>query len=137
MIKFKTWYEGDPKKHIAFLEEELFNVQHSLIRLVMPEKTRQLLYGLACADPDQDILRTMDETAEKLIEVAPIEDGAELSHAQIRVFCPLCHAGSFTKPEGLRRHLLGWGNTHECSILRTAFKLGQKSQERKNRPERE
>src|SRR5262249_23951327 len=46
--------------------------------------------------------------------------------------CPLCgsvghgpYADGFTIPEGMRRHLTGYGNTHQCPVTKAAFELGR------------
>ena len=52
---------------------------------------------------------------------------------QERAKCPLCnrrpdssyHDDGFTLPEGLRRHLVGYGNTHQCLFTETAEKMAQ------------
>src|SRR5690606_25671652 len=47
-----------------------------------------------------------------------------------RALCPLCNRGSdspyvegYALPEGLRRHLMGRGNTHRCIVMETVSKL--------------
>jgi len=60
------------------------------------------------------------------------------SYFSDRAYCPLCGDGStspysngFTVPEGLRRHLLGWGNMYQCSVMKTALRLAHEHWEEK------
>ena len=56
----------------------------------------------------------------------------EGSYLGPRAYCPLCEAGTsspyergFSVPEGLRRHLVGWGNTGACEVLEPIFGLAE------------
>ena len=49
-----------------------------------------------------------------------------------RARCPLCRDSSsspysegFSVPEGLRRHLIGWGNARQCSVMEAACALAR------------
>jgi hypothetical protein len=56
---------------------------------------------------------------------------SELPGMAARSYCPLCGDGAavlyeegFKLPEGLRRHLVGWGGPrNQCSVLRAAMEL--------------
>ena len=54
-----------------------------------------------------------------------------------RAYCPLCGEGSnspcaigFSLPEGVRRHLSGWGNTMRCRVMAAASSLARSHFER-------
>jgi hypothetical protein len=49
-----------------------------------------------------------------------------------RALCPLCRDSSsspysegFSVPEGLRRHLTGWGNVRQCRVMQAAAELAR------------
>jgi hypothetical protein len=55
-----------------------------------------------------------------------------------RAYCPLCGAGNsgpyedgFALPEGLRRHIVGWGNMRRCPVFEAAYRLAQDAWDRK------
>ncbi|MBS1583308.1 MAG: hypothetical protein JST66_14000 [Bacteroidetes bacterium] len=58
----------------------------------------------------------------------------ETHYSGPRVNCPLCkrstsgpYAEGFKLPDGLRRHLLGEGNAHQCDVLNAVFELAKGS----------
>ena len=72
----------------------------------------------------------MEEAARQIIPYAQILTRAEGSVWGDRAYCPLCKDGStapydrgFSVPEGLYRHLIGFGNVHQCVVMDAAFKL--------------
>ncbi|MFB9353138.1 hypothetical protein ACFFUA_38080, partial [Streptomyces heliomycini] len=68
--------------------------------------------------------------AEQIIEtVEPLPDEKE-SCFGARAYCPLCGEGTssayekgYALPEGLRRHLTGWGKSHICVVMEAAHQL--------------
>jgi hypothetical protein len=71
--------------------------------------------------------------AAALIDDVEVIPGTEGSYSGERAFCPLCGEGAasvyqsgFSVPEGLRRHLVGWGDIrNQCFVLATASQLAR------------
>lgn len=71
------------------------------------------------------------ETAEKIIQKIDGDESIKPSYlGDRRTLCPLCkrgpnspyiHAEGFSIPEGLRRHLLGSYNAHQCFFIKVAI----------------
>ena len=132
----KTTQFSDPRDaKIKKLEEELYRASEAVIRLT-PAPYRELLKGYyGCrsvddvdawqADATKRIIALTEETA----ALTPPKPGTFL-HG--RAFCPLCGGGGhgryapgYELPEGLRRHLEGWGSrVRQCDVIRAARQLG-------------
>lgn len=125
----------DWQREIRALKDELHTARHALIHLMKPE-AREILLSYHGIETVQAWHRWPDEAAEKIIElctdVTQRTDQGYLYEERAR--CPLCGKGpesaytgeaGFKLPEGLRRHLTGYGNSRECSVFGAARGLGQ------------
>lgn len=122
---------ADPRDDtIRHLRDELFMARQTILSLTTPDQ-QGLLKSYYDCETRQDSYRWESDVAEKLIEGAialPREQG---SYFGPRAFCPLCGDGTsspyetgFSLPEGLRRHLVGWGGrANQCVVLSTAIRL--------------
>ncbi|HEX7803887.1 MAG TPA: hypothetical protein VF471_14145 [Pseudoxanthomonas sp.] len=96
----------------------------------LPPELYQLLSSYRNCEARSDTYRWLDIVAESILgHVQPLS-GATSHSSNGRAMCPLCGDGAnsyyeqgFSFPEGLRRHLVGYGNTHQCVFTDTAMKL--------------
>jgi hypothetical protein len=129
-MSYSTFLSNDEQeRRIKYLEEELFKARWTILRLA-PEKFHRILQGYYSCESREDTYGWDERVAEQVIghaEPLPPEKGSYFSE---RAYCPLCGEGSltpyesgFSLPEGLRRHLVGYGNTHQCVFTEAALKL--------------
>lgn len=72
----------------------------------------------------------LERVADQIIETVEPLSKEHGSYFEPRAYCPLCGDGSsspydrgFAIPEGLRRHLTGWGRSSHCSVTGAAHQL--------------
>lgn len=111
------------------LRDELYRARRDIVEL-MPENITRLMQGYYGCKTRHDHHDWEQCVVEAIIGMAVPDP--EASHWQPRARCPLCRGGSsgpydvgFTIPEGLRRHLVGFGNVHQCSVTRAAFAMAR------------
>lgn len=116
---------------IERLKNDLFDSRYTILNL-MPEKIGNLLKGYYHVKSRQEGYAWEHEVVEQIITEANIFSKEEGSYLEDRAYCPLCGRGSnspydrgFAIPEGLRRHLTGWGNTSRCDVTEAAFRLAR------------
>ena len=113
---------------IERLEKELWVTRHIVLNL-MTEEARKILQSYYRCDPSEEGEMWLSDIVASVMELAkPLSTNPDSSLSN-RARCPLCgsessapYAIGFTM-EGLRRHLTGWGNVHECGIMMVARKL--------------
>lgn len=110
---------------IRTLQRELTEARYAIIRL-MPDDVERLLLSYHLVETREDSRRWEHETVDKLINKAKPFKRAMDEWA----YCPLCGGSSsapysegFRFPEGLKRHLSGFGNTGQCDVTQAAFVL--------------
>lgn len=117
--------ESDKDKTIDRLKDELWMLRSQIINLPSYEMGQILRSFYACPSMDETYV-WLDQVAAKIISYAvPLEPEPSIWGG--RANCPLCGLGAgspyqegFALPEGLRRHLVGYGNTHKCLFTETA-----------------
>ncbi|KAB0670140.1 hypothetical protein F6V30_08235 [Oryzomonas sagensis] len=116
---------------IERLKNDLFEARYTILNL-MPEKFERLLKGYYQVKSRQEGYAWEHDVAEQIIAEANILSKEEGSFLEDRAYCPLCGRGSnspydrgFAIPEGLRRHLTGWGNNSRCDVMEAAFRLAR------------
>lgn len=107
-------------------EDELYQLRELVLELMSPE-IRQVL------DPwskTSSVTEWRLRAAEAVIRLAEPKSPADMGSTGLsdRACCPLCREGradsfgsgeiGFAYPGGLRRHLLGIGNSRPCRVLR-------------------
>ncbi len=117
-------------ERIRQLESELFMAYYDIVGLAPPPFTELLRSYYKCTSTN-DSHRWQHDIADKVVEKLPpssISAGWDSNRAN----CPLCggesqgpYQQSFTVPLGLTRHLTGFGNTHQCVIIKAASKLAR------------
>jgi hypothetical protein len=125
---------------IRRLKDELHTVRRALVDL-MPPEAQAILWSCYRAKTDQEWAVWPEAAADKIVELCtgitqrtyqgqPIEPP--------RAKCPLCRAGpqsyydghlGFALPEGLMRHLTGYGRSHECPVFGAARAIGRESRQ--------
>jgi hypothetical protein len=120
---------GDPAAQIKKLEEELWSARVAIIGLA-PSKYRDLLKSYYRCEAHKDSYNWLDRVADQIIDTVEPLSKEQGSYLEPRAYCPLCGDGSsspydrgFAIPEGLRRHLTGWGRSSQCSVTEAAHQL--------------
>ena len=120
-MKSYSW-EVTPEQTIKRLQDELLTARYVILHL-MPQNFLNLLTSYYDCKSREDTYQWENMVAEKLLEYVEIipyhpEYGRE------RAYCPLCGEGSdgpvekgYALPEGLRRHIVGEGNTKKCPVV--------------------
>lgn len=118
------------REEISRLREELYILRSDLIRL-MPDEIAKALTDFRKCNSERDFNSWCSVAIETIIQSSK---KSAVASSDGRVHCPLCGAGTtvitstsqyeagFTFPEGLKRHLEGFGNVRQCFITRAAFK---------------
>ncbi|QSA97069.1 hypothetical protein [Methylococcus sp. EFPC2] len=126
----KPWNQPSRDEEIARLKSDLWMARSTIINL-MPAEFGGLLRGYYSCASRQDGHRWMDGVVDELIEQAGHSAHPSDMFGERRAMCPLCGQGSsspyvegYSLPEGLRRHLVGWGN-QRCVVMETVSHLAQ------------
>jgi len=127
---FSNLYERG-NEEVRRLQDELYRARRDIVDL-MPDDIARLMHGYHDCKTRHDHHAWEQSVVEAVIGAT--EPDLAASHWQPRARCPLCRGGSsgaydvgFTIPEGLRRHLEGFGNVHQCSVTRAAFALAREA----------
>jgi hypothetical protein len=112
-----------PRTRWDTVTDELWDARHALEQL-LPSRVQDAFrdgWSLTTSAQWWDWQRTVIARLVALAE--PIPESVDAWDGP-RAWCPLCTGGSshpyaqgFKLDEGLERHLAGWGNTHQCSVL--------------------
>ena len=116
-------------EEIRWLKSKLYQAQSAVIEL-MPDEIERLLYGFySCESRDKGVA-WKEKVVKTLIELASSSAVIETGWGEQRAYCPLCNRGSssayqkgFSLPEGLRRHLVGWGENSRCVVMEVVSNL--------------
>jgi hypothetical protein len=116
---------------ISSLQDQLYRARRSIISLVT-EDAQKILWGYLDCESLSDTGRWRNIAAREIIQLAEAIP-KELFHSSNRAYCPLCKDGAlvlyesgFKLPEGLRRHLIGWGNeNNQCIVFGAAMNLAR------------
>jgi hypothetical protein len=116
-------------QRISQLEADLHHARRNVIGL-MPDDIQRLLESYySCTTRDER--RAWDYRVVEQV-IASAEIFVDNDYFGQRARCPLCRDSStspysegFSVPEGLKRHLIGWGNVRQCSVMDAACALAQ------------
>lgn len=130
MRPYPALVENDKDRLIQKLKDELWMLRRSLINLP-PYELAQILGSYRDCLSSKETHQWIDHIAEKIgAHAEPLK--SEVPVWGSRANCPLCGLGAdspyqegFALPEGLRRHLVGYGNTHQCLFTETARYLAR------------
>lgn len=122
-------YRQPSEQAIVLLKEELDSARRTILDL-MPERIQKLLSSYTSCTSSEEAWGWKTRVTDSLIEIAEVLPNDAPRYLPDTAYCPLCRAGSsapfakgFTIPEGLRRHLVGWGNVHQCKVMAAAIGL--------------
>jgi hypothetical protein len=114
---------------ISSLEDQLYRARRGIISL-MTEEAQKILRGYVDCESQLDADRWEYISVAKIIHLAEVIPSESLNFSN-RACCPLCKDGAlvlyesgFKLPEGLRRHLIGWGN-NQCLVFGAAMNLAR------------
>ena len=116
---------------ISSLQDQLDRTRRGIIYL-MTEEAQKILSGYLDCKSQSEARRWRNMAAAEIIALAEAFP-SELFHSSHRAYCPLCKDGAlvlyesgFKVPEGLRRHLIGWGNeNNQCTVFGAAMSLAR------------
>ncbi|WP_153953751.1 hypothetical protein [Cupriavidus necator] len=119
---------------IRRLEDELCAARWVIIHLMRPDLEKLLRAQVGCKTFDE-VHEWKSRAVDGILDFAArAEQPTEVDQfGRPRVLCPLCGQGpqsTYDKgflPEGLRRHLSGTYNAHQCSVFRAAEQLARES----------
>jgi hypothetical protein len=118
---------------ISDLRDDLDQTRRVVISL-MSQEIREILRSYTHCESRRDADCWEYDVVAKIIQRAEVLP-EEISRFSERAYCPLCGAGSswhgdygFSIPEGLRRHLLGWGHIgNQCSVFTVVMALARQT----------
>jgi hypothetical protein len=121
---------------IERLREQLYDARRCIVDL-MPEHYGDMLESYYRCESRPDRHRWQYATADEIVDDV-IEQRQQLANIADRAYyddrapCPLCGGESsspytrgFALPEGLRRHLTGWGQSQRCPVMEQTRGLAQ------------
>jgi hypothetical protein len=121
------------EREVEHLRSELYGARRSILRLMPPDLEPIITSYYSCQTRDERYRWEID-VVEQVIESAQIIQPGRISYFGERAACPLCkgesssaYTAGFSVPEGLRRHLLGWGNVRQCLVMEAAVALARES----------
>jgi hypothetical protein len=114
---------------IRQLKNKLYSARSPIVDL-MPKDIADLLQNHRGCESRADTYKWQSDVVDTIIDKAIfLPERVSYSGVQ-RAYCPLCRDGSqgpydegFAISEGLRRHLIGWGNVRQCRVTDAAFAL--------------
>ena len=119
----------NPQETIKCLQDELYEARTTIISL-MSEDAQKILESYRWCESRKETYSWQENVAERIIALAKILSPEQGSYLSERAYCPLCGEGSsspyesgFSIPEGLRRHLVGYGNVQQCKVMEAAKRL--------------
>ncbi len=122
-------YWNSSEDAIRRLESELYEARRTVLSL-LPEPIEKLLSGYYSCNVRQESYRWERDVADAIIQQATLLPPTP--YGSDRAYCPLCKEGSsgpykegFAVPGGLRRHLLGEGNTFHCRVMKAALSMAR------------
>lgn len=122
--------ESDKNKLVNKLRGDLWMLRHDLIQL-LPYELVKILGSYGNCLESKTTYKWLDEVAEEIIAYVESLEPA-VSEWGSREKCPLCGRGAnssyqegFAFPEGMRRHLVGYGSVHQCLFTAAAGHLAR------------
>ena len=129
---YKDWAPPDVVKKLRDqLEEAQFDVV-SLATRNLPPEVGAALRGYSDCKNQREFINWRYAVVDQIIAVAKPDPASRKSlYDGERGYRPLCGGGAtdiygggfhgYTLPEGLNRHLTGYGNTYRCDVMKHAF----------------
>jgi hypothetical protein len=125
------WRYGYHDERIRTLENHLYKARRAVVTL-LPKPIRDLAESYYSIGSKEDAHHWENALVDRIIESATTLGHGEGAYFGPRAYCPLCGSGSsgpydrgFALPEGLRRHLTGFGNAGTCDVLSPVLDLAR------------
>lgn len=124
------WYESNEEK-IRKLQDNLYEARRTILQL-LPRTVQEIAEGYYLILTRRDAHDWLEKIVEAATQLAwPYAQ--ETAYSGARAYCPLCRHGTnsyigeegFLLPGGMRKHLLGEGNAHECDVMHQVRKLAE------------
>jgi hypothetical protein len=116
-------------------KDDLYEARRTVVNLMLQD-IQGLLSGYHTCHSRADYIVWQWNVVADIIDLVDAEP--EDYYGRRRGYCPLCKQGSsgpygggFLLPEGLRRHLDGYGITHRCRVVKAAFDLAEDGLDRR------
>lgn len=123
-------------KKIEELNWELYSARWTILNVAIARTNCWDLYEFTRCSSSKEARDWKKNIRENLIDLAKpimLKNFKDELMTFSRAFCPLCgngndndRIGGYSLPEGLSRHLEGYGNTHQCSVMEQILKLANK-----------
>jgi hypothetical protein len=125
------WRYGYHDERIRTLENHLYKACYAVVML-LPEPIRDIANSHYSIGSREDAHHWENALVDRIVESATTLSRDEGSYFGPRAYCPLCGSGSsgpydrgFALPEGLRRHITGFGNAGPCDVLSPVLDLAR------------
>jgi hypothetical protein len=128
------------ERELRGLRDDVSRLQHELVeigsrRINQADGPGQLLIGFYVCKSETEVYAWLGTLPEKLLAFANVDRPDDWLDQS--AFCPLCGEGKYTNrgysyPEGLYRHLRGWGNSRQCPVTRAAESLARALADRRS-----
>ncbi|MCQ4241909.1 hypothetical protein [Stutzerimonas stutzeri] len=117
------------------LRSDLYMARTTILQL-MPEAVQEAVKGYISCKSHDDVWQWKRGAIENILLLAqskPAKEMDEYASSTDRAYCPLCGGSAqtiyggkgFAFPDGLRRHLEGSYNSHQCSVFEAIQGLGR------------
>jgi len=118
---------SDLESEVRRLESDLYMARRTILEMT-PEPLRKELENYIGCKTFDEAYRWRVAAVERILELVqpqPAREMGDHSGGADRALCPLCGGGSqspyggrgFAYPEGLKRHLEGSYNSHQCAVM--------------------
>lgn len=122
--------EGSTEKYVEGLKDEIDRLRRVIVDLA-PQAFQELLQTYYHCKSRQDTHSWEAKVVDRIITGTPLVNPEHGPYQDDRAKCPLCgslsdspYGEGFKIPEGLRRHLIGWGGpVRQCDVMRAAMSL--------------
>ncbi|MEX2494822.1 MAG: hypothetical protein WD448_01970 [Woeseia sp.] len=113
------------------MRDELYRARRAILDL-MPHDLEELLTSYYQCESSSETYRWPDNVAYRIIDLIPDKTKETTYFGEVRANYPLCGRRTqgpfdegFKLPEGMRRHLTGYGNARQCDVMYAAEALAR------------
>ncbi len=118
---------------IRQLEWKLRRARELILKL-MPKEIQEILSSYGSCQSREESRRWQHTVVDRILLLAEELPQRGMADWERFAYCPLCGLGSESRyqtgyklPEGLRRHLVGYGSSRQCEVLEAAEELAHNS----------
>ena len=131
MARMQTLRDPHQEK-VKRLEDDLWRARHTIVHMMREDLVDVLNSYYRCETLEEHDRWGAVAVAQLIEKAEPLPGPRSAYFPEERAQCPLCRSGSmsaytegFSLPEGLRRHLVGWGNASQCEVMAAASAMAR------------